>query len=549
MWTSANEGCENNEDWSESRRPLLSGMRSQLQGRAVNEQVVPGFGERYRHVRRTREVRSSRLWTTGLLVLLPLTAVILVQLVSVANAAMVVGRPRSAESFGAIQLSPCKLSGVPQPGRCGVLEVPENPSQPAGRHLKISVAVIPAIGGKPRPDPIAVLTGGPGESAIGLAELYATRLAALRTDRDILLVDQRGAGRSAALDCELFSPERPEASLRDLFPLTAVETCERRLSAQADLTQYTADRFANDLEWVRRSLGYGPLNLFAGSYGTRSAQVYVRMYPESVRTVYMGSPVPIDVAEPLPFAKTEQTALEKIFDACASDSACNSAFPRLRDEFRQISARLSSGSVHVTVQGHADSAQLYRGRVAEWFRSKLYRPRSSTSLPWMIHRAYLGDWSPISEGILSDARDYSDLSFGLFFSITCSEDIPFIREDEVAGETEGTFLGDYRVRQQQAACRQWPKASLPDGYREPVRSSVPTVFASGDTDGGTPLWFMEHAAKGFSHRLEVVLSGQGHTEWNECIAKIYQKIVIAGSVGGGGTSTCPMVPRPPFRLR
>lgn len=167
----------------------------------------------------------------------------------------------------------------------------------------------------------------------------------------------------------------------------------------------------------------------------------------------------------------------------------------------------------------------------------------------MIHRAYLGDWSPISEGILSDARDDSAFSFGLFFSITCSEDIPFIREDEVAGETEGTFLGDYRVRQQQAACQQWPKASLPEAYREPVRSSVPTVFASGDTDGGTPLWFMEHAAKGFSHRLEVVLRGQGHTEWNECIAKIYQKVVISGSVDGGGTSTCPLVPRPPFRLR
>jgi len=256
-----------------------------------------------------------------------------------------------------------------------------------------------------------------------------------------------------------------------------------------------------------------------------------------------------DVAEPLPFTKTEQAAVENMFDACAADSACNSAFPRLRDEFRQISAHLSSGSERVAVQGHSGSMQLYRGRVAEWFRARLYRPRSSATLPWMIHRAYLGDWSPISEGILSDARDDSDSSFGLFLSITCSEDLPFIREEEVAGERESTFLGDYRVRQQQAACRQWPKASLPEGYRKPVRSSVPTVFASGDTDGGTPLWFMEHVAKGFSHRLEVVLRGQGHTEWNECIAKIYQQVVISGSVGGGGASTCPSVPRPPFRLQ
>jgi pimeloyl-ACP methyl ester carboxylesterase len=498
---------------------------------------------------KTRELRSSRRWTRGLLVLLALTAIISVQFVSVVNAAIVGGLAGSAKSFGAIRLSSCRLSGVPEPARCGVLEVPENPNRPAVRQLRISVAVIPAIGAHPRPDPIAVLMGGPGENAIGSAEIYARKFARLRQDRDILLVDQRGTGRSAALDCELFSPERPEASLRDRFPLTAVERCERRLSVQADLTQYTSDRFVNDLEQVRRALGYGPLNLFAGSYGTRAAQVYLRMYPESVRTVYMGSIVPIDVAIPLPFAKTEQAALDNMFDACAADSACNSAFPHLRDEFGQISARLLSESVRVTLKGHSGTVPLYRGRVAEWFRAKLYRPQSSATLPWMIHRAYLGDWSPISEGILSDAGDDSDSSFGLFFSITCNEDIPFIREDEVAGETKSTFLGDYRVREQQAACRLWPNASLPKGYREPVRSSVPTLFASGDSDGGTPLWFMEHAAQGFSHRLEVVLRGQGHTEWNDCIAKIYQKVVISGSVGGGGTSTCPLIPRPPFRLQ
>lgn len=515
---------------------------------AVDEELVATINAGYRYRHRTGEPHTSPPWTMGLRMLLSLTAVISVQFIGVLNAADVGGVLRSAESFGAIELSSCRLPGIPQPSRCGVLEVLENPNRPAGRRLRIGVAVIPATGGQPHSDPIAVLMGGPGENAIGAAEIYARQFAALRQDHDILLVDQRGTGRSSALNCDLFSTERPAASLRDLFPLRAVERCERRLRAQADLTQYTYDRFADDLEQVRRALGYGPLNLFAGSYGTRAAQVYLRMYPQSVRTVYMGSIVPIDVPIPLPFAKTEEAALEKMFDLCAADSTCNSVFPRLHDEFRQISARLSSGSVRVTVQGHSGTVPLYRGRVAEWFRAKLYRPQSSATLPWMIHRAYLGDWSPISEGILSDARDVdSALSFGLFFSITCSEDVLFIREDDVATETQGTFLGDYRLRQQQAACRHWPKASLSKGYREPLRSSVPTVFASGDTDGGTPLRFMEHAAQGFSHRLEVVLPGQGHTEWNDCIAQIYQQVVVSGSGDGGSTSTCPSVPRPPFK--
>jgi TAP-like protein len=76
---------------------------------------------------------------------------------------------------------------------------------------------------------------------------------------------------------------------------------------------------------------------------------------------------------------------------------------------------------------------------------------------------------------------------------------------------------------------------------------MPTVFASGDADGGTPLWYMERTAQGFSHRLEVVLRGQGHTEWNDCVAQIYQQLIVSGSVDGGSTSACPPMPRPPFK--
>jgi hypothetical protein len=226
---------------------------------AVNEQASTNAGCRY--LRRTRELRSSCRWTTGLLLLLPLTAVISIQFVSVANGAIVGDPPLSGESSGAIELSSCKLSGVPQPARCGVLQVPENPNRPAGRRLKIGVAVIPATAGKSHPDPIVILMGGPGEDAISAAEIYVKQFTTLRQDRDILLVDQRGTGRSGALNCALFSAQEAAVSLRDVFPPAAVEKCEQTLRVRADLTQYTYDRFANDLEQVRQALGYGPLNV------------------------------------------------------------------------------------------------------------------------------------------------------------------------------------------------------------------------------------------------------------------------------------------------
>jgi pimeloyl-ACP methyl ester carboxylesterase len=476
-----------------------------------------------------------------------LTAAASVQWASVVNAAAGDSQRPAADP---LVLSSCRIRGVAQPARCGALDVPENPDRPAGRRLRISAVVIPATVGPALPDPIVVLMGGPGEESISEAAEFADRFAPLRRDRDLLLVDQRGTGRSGALRCNLYSTEEAAASLRDVFPLSAVKRCERRLRARADLTQYIYAYFANDLEQVRRALGYGPLNLFGGSYGTRAAQVYLRAYPQSVRTVYLGSVVPIDVALPLPFAKAAQMALESTFSACAADSACHTAFPSLRDEFRQVSARLESGVVRVSIPGRTGTVPVRRGRVAEWFRAKLYRPHSAAILPWMIHRAYVGDWSPLVKGILSDARGYdSALSFGLFFSITCSEDVAFVREEDVVPETQGTFLGDYRLRQQQAACRDWPKAALPTDYREPVHSSVPTLFVSGETDGATPLWYTEHVAQGFSDRLEVVLRGQGHTEWNECVGRLYQRFVQSGAARGLDASSCQPVPRPPFKTR
>jgi TAP-like protein len=73
---------------------------------------------------------------------------------------------------------------------------------------------------------------------------------------------------------------------------------------------------------------------------------------------------------------------------------------------------------------------------------------------------------------------------------------------------------------------------LPKGYHQPVSSSTPTLFVTGDLDGGTPLWFTDRVAKGFSNQVTIVAHGQGHTEWNECVARKYAQLVRSGSVRG-----------------
>jgi len=447
-----------------------------------------------------------------------------------------------------VALQSCAVPGVKRSARCGAVEVLENPDQPGSRKLEIHLAVIPAANGHARPDPIVPLLGGPGEAATEAAETFVEQLAPMLNDRDLLLVDQRGTGQSGALRCRLYSPDDPAQNLQNLFPPARVESCAKDLATHADLTQYSCRQFVDDLEKVRRLLGYGPLNLFAGSYGTRAAQAFVRAYPGSVRTIFLGSVVPIDVALPLPFAKAAQSMVERTFAACEADASCHSAFPRVRGEFSQIMERLASGRVVVKVPGGAQTVALSHGRVAEWFRSLLYRPSSAARLPWLIHRANQGDWSPIVKGILEDAQGLdSDLSFGLLLSITCSDDVPFIHEDEVPAATRNTFLGDWRVRQQQAACKAWPHSVAPASYREPINTQIPTMFVSGDSDGGTPLWFAEHAAPGFQNRVEVIMSNRGHTEWAPCIETLYQRFLNQASAKGLDASACSHLSRPSFK--
>jgi len=446
-----------------------------------------------------------------------------------------------------IPLQSCSVPGVKKSARCGAIEVLENPEEPGSRKLEIHFAVIPAANGHAHPDPIVPLLGGPGEAATEAGQ-FLERLAPMLDDRDLLLVDQRGTGRSGALRCHFFSADDPGESLQNLFPPARVESCAKDLAKHADLTQYSYRRFADDLEKVRRTLGYGALNLFAGSYGTRAAQVFVRTYPGSVRTMYLGSVVPIDIAIPLPDAEAGQSMIERTFAACEADASCRSAFPNVRNEFRQVMERLASGHFLVKVPGHAGTVELSKGRVAEWFRSLLYRPSTAARLPLLIDRASKGDWDPIVEGILEDSRDAdSDLSLGLLLSVTCSDDVPFIHQEEVAAATRNTFLGDWRVRQQEAACKAWPHSVAPSSYREPIRTQVPTMFASGDSDGGTPLWFTEHAVPGFQNRVEVIMSNRGHTEWAPCIETLYQRFLNQGSVQGLNASVCSHLSRPPFK--
>ena len=101
-----------------------------------------------------------------------------------------------------LALHDCRLDrpgGGGLAARCGVLTVPEDYDRPGGRLRRRRVAVVPALG--PGGEPLFVLAGGPGQAATAFYAGVAPAFGPLARTHDIVLVDQRGTGGSARLDC------------------------------------------------------------------------------------------------------------------------------------------------------------------------------------------------------------------------------------------------------------------------------------------------------------------------------------------------------------
>src|SRR5690606_18211291 len=100
----------------------------------------------------------------------------------------------AADERSPLVLEPCRLEGLATEARCGAHPVFEDREAQSGRLISLRVAVVPALAAAPRPDPLVILVGGPGQAATEAGAKLAQLLWAVRARRDIVLVDQRGTG-------------------------------------------------------------------------------------------------------------------------------------------------------------------------------------------------------------------------------------------------------------------------------------------------------------------------------------------------------------------
>jgi pimeloyl-ACP methyl ester carboxylesterase len=424
-----------------------------------------------------------------------------------------------------LALERCRLEMDPAPAafaRCATLAVPEDPADPGGRTVGIFVARVPSLSSTPRPDPLVLIAGGPGQGTVDMYLQLRGAFEPARRERDVILIDQRGTGRSA----EGFACSVPEDLSLDTAPAEQLRTfmdgCLGEL--KHDPRFYTTSVAVQDLDRVRAALGIEQWNVYGVSYGSRVAQHYLRRFPEHTRSVVLDGVVPPDLALGPDIAREAQRALDQIFARCAADDGCHEHFANLPGEFGELLARLkdapvtaavpyavSSGAGSGSASGAGAGETKFGAReLRALVRLLSYNSATVALLPVLLHEAHAGNYTPLASQLSTTLRGLPEsLSFPMSNSVACTEDVPFAPEGARAG-LDATYLGTAIVDALDSICARWPKGTIDPDFKTPVVSDAPALLLSGSNDPITPPAYAERVAATLAHASQLVGDRQGH---------------------------------------
>ena len=446
-------------------------------------------------------------------------------------------------------LHPCKIAEGPPDAFCGTHRVFENRETRTGRTIDLKIAVAPALRRNPDADPLFAFEGGPGGGAATLAAERIPMLHRFQTDRDIVLIDQRGTGDSNPLDCEPDKTEDDDLSSADAFPAERFRTCLQKLNADPAL--YTTSVAMDDIDEVRQALGYGVINLWGGSYGTRAALVYLKRHEASVRTVVLDGVAPTDMRIPLYMPRDGQRALDRLLDDCEKDThGCGRTYPALRASVTTLWAALEQrprvSFLHPRT-GKPASIVASKRLVASIVFQSLYSPEVAALLPQLLTDASTGNFQGILALAFASDLPKGAMSEGMFLSVVCAEDMPRISESDIDRAASEGFLGRGMFDTRMKACDFWPKGPVADDYYTPVTSAKPVLIFSGQNDPVTPPSWGEQVAATLSNSRHVIVPGSGHIALPRgCVQDLVQKFLDAADVHGLDVSCVDKLQRPPF---
>ncbi len=414
----------------------------------------------------------------------------------------------------ALELNPCFIgadsSGINTPAHCGRLTVPENRDQP-NKTIDLNIAVIKSSSNEKLNDPLLLLAGGPGQGAVdtfaGIVKVYKTLL----PNRDVVLVDQRGTGDSNPLRCEV-DPDEYEV-LSDMSSdawKDWTSACHKSLNA--DTRMYTTTIAIEDLEAVRKALDIEQWNLYGGSYGTRKALTYMKMYPQSIRSVILDGVVSQDEALGTSHEANLRSTLDRIFALCNQDEACSERFGDAEQQMWKFLDQLKEQPIKLRLQnsstGVFEDVTMTREYATIALRMFSYSPETMGLIPLMVSQANHGQPETMAYQAQMMMNSLNQgINNALEISVSCAEDVPYM---PISTQVTNSLFGDDLFELMRARCELWDSVTADPSFKEPVNSDIPTLLLSGEYDPVTPPEFAEKAMQTLSNSQHLVAKGQGH---------------------------------------
>jgi len=434
--------------------------------------------------------------------------------------------------LGEIAFTPCSLSSPLSrdslEAQCASFQVPEDRANPDKRRIALNIAWLQATdNGEKMPDPVFFLAGGPGQAAVETYPGMDPVFKEVRKRRDVILVDQRGTGKSNLLSCKAPDDEDSFDASPEAMQAQAAR-CVEALSRKADLRHYTTTDAVADLDAVRQAIGAAQINLVGVSYGTRVAQQYAMRHPAATRSIVLDSVVPNTLQLGNIFARNLDDALALQFGLCTKDPACSGKLGDPRAELDALLAKLRAAPVEVEYRdassGETKQGTLRAETVAGLVRMYAYMPLASALLPKLIHEANAGRYGnlmALAQMMTGDMQDA--MAIGMQMSVVCSEDAESMVARE---EDEDTVLGNLLPQGMAAMCKVWPKGTVPADFHQALATDVPALVLEGEFDPVTPPRYGEEVAKSLPNGRLFVLKGQGHSVLGAgCMPRLFAQFV------------------------
>lgn len=372
----------------------------------------------------------------------------------------------------------------------GAIEVPENRAKPDGGHIKVGVLRIKAGKDIGQP-PIFLLVGGPGVTlldTIGDPSPLAKRRLRMWLDHaetnDLVIVEQRGytlRGDMLELRYPAAPLDRPTRIEDDIAVTRKLAEGVVAANPGRDLAGYTIAECADDVDSVRRALGYDRISLTAASFGSQWAFAVLRRHPGTVARGLISLVEPLANGYDMPshvFAVMQRVAFE-----AEQDPALQPYIPKggLIAAARSVRDRFAKAPVTVEVPG---TGKVVLG-LGDYQRALFSHVVDASKWPAFVIDAYNGRYQAWAAEEVESRKASNTALIGPL--IDTATGVTPARWAQIQSDPALDMLGPWNFGSYAATAGAWPTADLGDAFRQPVRDETPILFVQGDWDANTPV--------------------------------------------------------------